>query len=169
MPKSLADGHSKIAILTTKPANIFNPTAGELNGGIQAACRILASDWNFSATDSDKVAEKAKCDVNNVNALGPSNFTTAMTIFRFFNAGTGLPDAVEDALFTACKVKGTTLWIYERENGLLETVAWASGQDIHLGGEVLTDEVQNPQNAGGYVKRRIPMEPQSMRTNLVVA
>lgn len=169
MPKSLADGHSKIAILTTKPANIFAPTAAELAAGINAACRILASDWAFSAASSDKVNEKAKCDVNNVNALGASNFQTMMTIFRYFNAGTGLPDAIEDALFTACKAKGTTLWIYERENGLLETAAWASGQDIQLGGEVLTDEVQNPTNAGGYIKRRIEMEPQSMRTNLVVA
>lgn len=169
MPKSLADGHVKIAVLTTKPANIFAPTVAELSAGINAACRILASDWTWSAADSDKVNEKAVCDVNNVNALGASNFSTGMTIFRYFNAGTGLADPVEDSLFTAVKVKGTTLWIYARETGKLETAGWASGDEISLGGEVITDEVQNPQNAGGYIKRRVPMEPQSMRTNLLAA
>ncbi len=169
MPKSLADGHVKIAVLTTKPANIFAPTVAELNAGINAACRILASDFTWSATDSDKVNEKAVCDVNNVNALGASNFSAAMTIFRYFNAGTGVADPTEDSLFTATKVKGTSLWIYGRETGKLETVAWAAGDEIALGGEVLTDEIQNPANAGGYIKRRVPLEPQSMRTNLAAA
>ena len=51
MPKSLADGHIKIAILTTAPANLAAPTVAELNAGINAAARILASDWMFSPTD----------------------------------------------------------------------------------------------------------------------
>lgn len=168
MPKSLADGHVKIAVLTTKPANVQVPTVAELNAGINAACRILASDWNWTPTDSDKVNEKAVCDVNNVNALGASNFTTGMTIFRYFNAGTGVADPTEDSLFTATKVKGTSLWIYARETGKLEGAAWAAADEISLGGEVLTDASQNPQNAGGYIKRRIPLEPQSMFPNIAV-
>lgn len=169
MPKSLADGHVKIAVLTTKPANPAAPTVAELNAGINAACRILASDWTWSATDSDKVNEKAVCDVNNVNALGASNFSTGMTIFRYFNAGTGVADPTEDSLFTATKVKGTSLWIYVRETGKLETAAWATSDEISLGGEVLTDTVQNPTNAGGYIKRRVPLEPQAMYPNIAAA
>lgn len=169
MPKSLADGHVKIAILTTQPANPEAPTLAELNAGINAACRILASDWTWTATDSDKVNEKAVCDVNNVNALGASNFSTGMTIFRYFNAGTGVADPTEDSLFTATKAKGTRLWIYVRETGKLETAAWAANDEISLGGEVITDTVQNPQNAGGYIKRRVPLEPQAMYPNIAAA
>lgn len=169
MPKSLADGHTKIAILTTKPSNPAAPTVGELNAGINAAARILASDWTFSPTDSDKIAEKSVADINNINALGPSNFQAGMTIFRFFNASTGIADAVEDALFTACRVKGTTLYIYARKTGKLETAAWATGDEIYLGGELITDVPQEPSDAGGYIKKRVPLEPQAMFPNIAVA
>lgn len=169
MPKSLADGHVKVAILTTQPANPLAPTVAELNAGISAACRILASDFTWSATDSDKVAERALCETSNANALGASNFSAGMTIFRYFNAGTGVADPVEDSLWTATKVKGTSLWIYVRETGKLETAAWATGDEIYLGGEVITDVPQKPSDAGGYIKRRIPLEPQSMYPDIAAA
>lgn len=169
MPKSLADGHIKIAICLTPPANLAAPTVAELNAGIQAASRILASDWTYSPTDSDKINEKAVSDINNVNALGASNFSAGMTIFRMFNAGTGVADPVEDALFTATKVKGSTLYIYVRKTGKFETAPWASGDELSLGGSVLTDLPQEPSDAGGYIKKRIPLEPQQMFPNIAVA
>lgn len=169
MPKSLADGHIKVAVLTTEPANPAAPTVAELNGGIDASCRILSSDFAWGATDSDKVAEKALCDENNVNAFGSSNFTTAMTIWRYFNASTGVADPTEDALFTAVKVKGTNLWIYVRETGKKSTAAWAANDEVELGGKVSNDNPQPPADRGGFIKRRIPLEPQSMYTNILVA
>ncbi|MBA2952110.1 hypothetical protein GON03_19025 [Nocardioides sp. MAH-18] len=169
MPKSLADGHIKLAILTTAPANAAAPTIAELNAGINAAARVLSSDFQWSPTDSDKVAEKALADINNVNALAASNFQAGMTIFRFFNASTGVADPTEDSLFTATKVKGTTLWIYARKTGKLETAAWASGDEIYLGGSVLTDLPQEPSDMGGYIKKRIPLEPQQMYPNIAAA
>ncbi len=161
MPKSLADGHTKLAVLTTAPANPAAPTVAELNAGINAACNILASDFTFGATDSDKVAEKALCDINNTNAMGPSNFTAGFTVFRFFNASTGAPDTVPDALFTAVKVKGTTLYLYARKTGKLESAAWAATDEIYLGASVITDTPQAPSDLGGYIKYRVPMEVQS--------
>lgn len=169
MPKSLAEGHIKLAVLTTAPANLAAPTVAELNAGINAACRVLASDFNWSATDSDKIAEKALCDINNVNALGASNFQAGLTIFRYFNATTGVADPVEDALWTAMKTKGTTLYVYARKTGKLETAAWASTDEIYLGGSVLVDQPQEPSDAGGYIKKRIPLEPQQMYPNIAVA
>lgn len=169
MPKSLADGHIKIAILTSAPANVAAPTVAELNAGIQAASRILSSDWLWTPTDSDKVAEKAVSDINNVNALGASNFSAGMTIFRYFNAGTGVADPTEDALFTATKTKGSSLYIYQRKIGKLETAAWASADELSLGGLVITDLPQEPSDAGGYIKKRIPLEPQQMYPNIAVA
>jgi hypothetical protein len=45
MPKSLSDGHAKVAVLTTAPANLASPTVAELNAGIDASCRILRSGF----------------------------------------------------------------------------------------------------------------------------
>ena len=159
MPKSLAQGRVKVAILTTAPANPAAPTLAELNAGINAACAILASDFALSAADSDKVAEAALCDAANVNALGAGNYTIGLTIFRFFNgASLGQADATADVLFTAAKTKGTTLWIYPRKTGKLETAAWAAGDEIYLGAEFLTDTPQD--QSGGFIKFRVPGEVQ---------
>lgn len=169
MPKSLADGHSKLTILTEAPADPDAPTAAELNAGIDVSCAVLASDFTWSAADSDKVNEKALCTTNNANSIGASNFTAGLTLFRYFDAGTGAVDETEDEAFQALKVKGTTVWGYLRENGKLATVAWAAGDEIVLGLEVQTDVPQRPQNAGGYIKRRVPMEPQNGWPEIEVA
>jgi hypothetical protein len=166
--RSLADGHRKVAILTTAPSNPNAPTVAELNGGIDATSRILADDWTFGMADSDKVAEKSLADINNINALGASNAQASGTIFRYYDVSTGAPDATGDALFTALKTKGTTVYIYERESGKVATAAWATG-DIALGMQTLTDEVQKPSNTGGYIKRHIPMEPQTVYGLVTVA
>lgn len=160
MPKSLADGHIKLTILTTKPADPENPTAAELNAGIDVSCNVLASDFLWTAADSDKVAEKALCDTNNANALGASNFQAGLTPFRYFDNTTKNPSATEDAAFDAMKVKGTELWGYARKDGNLAEVPWAAGQEIYLGQHVLTDEPQAPSDQGGYIKYRVPMESQ---------
>jgi hypothetical protein len=168
MPKSLADGHIKVAVLTTAPANPAAPTAAELAAGINAACAILASDFTLGATDSDKLQEKALCDLNNVNTLGASNYSAGMTIFRFWTAGSlGTADTAADVLFTAAKVKGTTLWIYPRKTGKLETAAWAATDELYLGAEVITDLPQD--QSGGFIKFRVPLEVQKAYPFIAVA
>lgn len=159
--RSLADGHIKVSILSVAPSNPLAPTTTELNAGISAETRILASDWTFGMADSDKVAEKSLADINNVNALGASNANAGMTIFRYYDTVTGAPDATGDSLWTAAKTKGTTLYIYERNSGKIATAAWATA-DIAFAMQVITDEPQKPGDTGGYIKRRIPMEPQTI-------
>jgi len=169
MPRSLADGHVKVIICTTKPANPAAPTAAELTAGIDASCNIMASDFAFGATDSDKVAEKALCVVNNANALGAGNYTAGMTVFRYWDAVTLAADAVADAVFDAVRDKGTTLWVYARETAKLATAAIAAGDELYLGAEVLTDTPQTPSDRGGFIKRRVPMEVQAAYDDIVVA
>lgn len=169
MPRSLAEGHTKVAILTTKPANPASPTVTELAAGIDAACAILSSDFQFGATDSEKVGEKALCVENNANALGAGNYQAGITPFRFFDATTKNADTTADAVFQATKVKGTTLWIYARETAKKSTEAWAAADEVFLGAEVLTDTPQPPQDRGGYVKRKVPLEVQTAWDNIVVA
>lgn len=166
--KSLAEGHRKVSILTAAPSNPLAPTTTELNAGVTAEARILASDWTFGATDSDKVQEKSLADIINANALSAGNAQAGATIFRFFDTVSGAPDATGDALFTALKTKGTTVYIYERHNGKVATAAWASGDQI-LGMQCLTDEPQPPSDGGGYIKKRIPMEPQAYYGFVAVA
>lgn len=168
MPKSLADGHMKLTILTTEPADPAEPTVTELNAGIDVSCDVLASDFTWSATDSDKFAEAALCETSNANSLGRDNFTAGLTLFRYFDATTGAVDETEDAAYQALKVKGTTVWGYLRNNGKLATEAWAATDIADLGLKVLTDRPQ-VSSGGGYIKHRIPMEPQSGWQDVVVA
>lgn len=167
MPKSLADGHKKVAILTTKPADPANPTLLELNAGIDAGCRILFSDFTWSATDSDTVDEKALCDVGNATAFGASNWEGGITPFRYFTSG-GASDPTEDAVFQATKEKGTPLWIYVRDTSKLSTEPWAANDEIYLGGEVLTDTPQAGEGTG-YIKRRVPLAFQKGYDNIAAA
>uniref|UniRef100_UPI003F4961B5 phage tail tube protein n=1 Tax=Arthrobacter silvisoli TaxID=2291022 RepID=UPI003F4961B5 len=167
MPKSLADGHKKVAILTTKPANPAAPTVAELTAGIDASCAIMFSDFTWSAADSDTVDEKALCDVGNATAYGASNWDGGFTLFRYFTSG-GASDATADAAFQAAKVKGTTLYVYVRDTSKLSTDAWASADEIYLGGEVVTDTPQAGEGTG-YIKRRIPVAFQKGYDNIAAA
>lgn len=170
MPRSLADGHTKFTVLTTKPADPAAPTAAELEAGIDGSCAILASDFTWGATDSDKIAEKALCVKNNANALGASNFTAGVTPFRFFEDLTGESAPSEgDDLFIALQEKGTTLWGYARKTSKDSTEPWTAGDEIYLGAEFATDEPQPPSDLGGYIKWRVPGEIQAAWPWIVVA
>jgi hypothetical protein len=166
--RSLAEGHKKFTVLVAKPVNVLQPTVTELNAGIDASCAILESDFTWTAQDSDKTQEKALCTTNNANALGASNYDTAVTLFRYFDTTTKNPDATADAAFVALATKGTTVWAYLRNNAKLSTAVWAAGDVMELGGEVVTDAFQSPGN-DGFIKHRVPMEAQNMVQNIVLA
>lgn len=157
MPRTLADGKKKFTILITEPVDPEAPTATELNAGIDLSCKVLSSDFMWGATDSDKVAEKALCDEGNANAIGASNYQAGMSLWRYFATSGGF-DAIEDAGFDAVKVKGTTLWGYARNTDKKSTEPWATGDEIYLGGEVITDTPQPPTDMAGFIKYRVPME-----------
>jgi hypothetical protein len=160
MPRSLADGKTKFTLLTTKPADPENPTVTELNAGLHFEKNVLASDFLWGATDSDKVAEKALETENNANALGASNFQAGFTVFRYFDATTGAPDPTEDAKFAAVRAKGTELWGYSRKTGKKAGLPWGDDDEIYLGAYIVTDEPQPPSDLGGYIKYRVPAEVQ---------
>lgn len=166
MPKSLADGRTKLTILVDEPVNPEAPTITELNAGIDVSCDVLASDFTFGATDSDKVQEKALCEKNNANALGPSNYSMGLTFFRYFDATTKNAHATEDAGFQAVKAKGSEVWAYARENARDSDAAWTTADEIYLGVHAISDVPQPPSDRGGYTKRRVPFEVQSAWDNI---
>lgn len=169
MPRSLADGHEKIIILTEEPNDPEQPTLTELQAGIDAAPNILASDWSFSATDSETFSERAVAEESNANAYGVSNYQFGMTVFREFDETTGAADPTADTLFAAVKTKGTRIWVYSRKTGKKSTDALAATDEIRLGAEVLVDNPQEPSDAGGYIKARIPGQVQKAWPNTTVA
>jgi hypothetical protein len=158
MPRVLADGHIKFTILTTAPANPAAPTITELNAGLDLSCKVLTEGFSWGATDSDKVAEKALCDIANANSLGASNYALGFTIFRYYLVAGGV-DTTADAGFAAVKVKGTTLWGYTRKSSKFATDAWAAADEIPLGAEFAVDSLQDP-GGGGWIKYRVPCENQ---------
>jgi len=169
MPRSQADGHTRTTILLEEPANPDAPTAAELNAGIFISCNILDSDFTFGATDSDKIAEKAQCEINNSNSLGASNFEAGITPFRYFSgAGASAPSEGDD-VFQAVREKGTELWMYSRRTSKLSTAVWATSDEIYLGARVVVDEPQPPSDRGGFIKWRVPMEVQSAYPQITVA
>lgn len=167
MARVLADGKTKFTILTTAPADPASPTATELNAGVDLSCDILASDFTWGAADSDKIAEKALCDSGNSNAIGASNYTAGLTLWRKF-AVAGGPDAEAELGWAALKEKGAEVYAYARETDKEASEDWASGDEIYLGGKVITDTPQRTDGTG-FLKRRIPMEPQRMYDNIEVA
>lgn len=162
--KVAADGKKKFALLLTKPAGRV-PTATELNAGQDISCAVLDSDANWTNTASDRFNEKPACTKGNSQALGASNYDTALTFLREFLDGAGGEKGADvtgaDAGYQAVRVKGSTVWIYLRETDKDSGEDWAPGDEIHLGGEVTNDSPMRVNNDGN-IKRRIEFLPQNM-------
>jgi hypothetical protein len=160
--KVAADGKKKFILLTTAPAAASGiPTVTELLAGQDISCAVLDSDANWSNTASDRFNEKAACQKGNSQALGASNYDTALTFLREY-LDAGGPDATgEDLGYESVRVKGTTSWIYLRESDKDSTEPIAAGDIIDLGGEVVSDAPMRVNNDGN-IKRRIEFLPQNM-------
>lgn len=160
--KVAADGKKKFTLLTTAPAATTGiPTAVELNAGKDISCAVLDSDANWTNSASDRFNEKAACQKGNSQALGASNYDTALTFLREYLEAGGPDSAGEDSGYQAVRTKGTTVWIYLRESDKDSTENWAAGDVIDLGGEVVSDAPMRVNNDGN-LKRRIEFLPQNM-------
>lgn len=157
MPRALSDGTVKLTLLTTKPADPYAPTTTELSAGTDISCSVLSSDFALGPTDSDKIAEKPLCTEGNANALGPSNYAANITLFRYFD--TGVAEDPEDDAYQAMKTKGTEVYLVMRQTDKKSTAAWAATDECEVY-YAITDNPQKPTDAGGYIKRRVPLEIQ---------
>lgn len=159
MPRSLAEGRTKLALFPTKPADLNALTAADLNDALDASCRIMGSDYSVGPAASETVDERPLCADNNAQALGASNYTFEITSFRYFNAdGTaeeaeiGDGDDVGDSVYQMLKTKGTTVWAAERFTSKKSKEAWEAG-DEYSWYEVILDNPQ-PSERTGYIKAR---------------
>ena len=159
MPRVLADGKTKFTILTEAPVDPEAPTAAELNAGIDLSCKVLSSDFAWTATDSDKISEPALCDDSNSNSLGKSNYSGGFTLWRYYLDAGGV-DPSADAGFAAVKEKGATLYGYARRTDKDSKEDWEGDDEIYMGAEFTTDTPQVPSDSGGWLKWRVPAEVQ---------
>ena len=158
--KRAADGKKKFTLLLQEPAGPI-PTAAELNAGQDISCAVLDSDANWTNTASDRFNEKPACQAGNSQALGAANYDTALTFLREY-LDAGGPDSTGDDLgYQSVKTRGTTVWISLRETDKPSRENWAAGDEIHLGGEVVSDAPMRVNNDGN-IKRRIEFLPQNM-------
>lgn len=156
MARVLADERIKFSILTSAPADVTNPTETELNAGIDASCLIFADDFTWTATDSERVGERALCEGSASESPGIGNYDLGLTLWRWYDEETGEVDAEADVVFDALKAKGSTVYMYCRRSGKRHSEAWASGDEIQLGGSVTVDRLQVPDNTG-FIKYRAPL------------
>lgn len=161
--KVLADGKTKLTVLTTRPAlwgTTGVATITELNAGIDASCLVLSDGFTFGPADSDKVSEPALCTKSNANSVGRTNGEAGFTYWRWFDEEGGF-DAAADELHDAVKTPGTPLWIYGRRMDKDATSAWAATDEIYYAAEVITDRVKPPSDSSGFIKYILPLEVQS--------
>ncbi|NUP03539.1 MAG: hypothetical protein HOW59_37015 [Nonomuraea sp.] len=171
MGLSLADGRIKLSIMSTKPVDPLNPTLAELNAGIDAAMRILSSDFKLGPVASDTVDEKPVGAEGNVKVLTTSNYEGNMTPFRYFDATgkaeTGTGGEIGDAVFQAMKVKGSRLWVAKRFTSKKSAAAWAADDEVEVY-EVVTDNAADAE-ATGYIKKNVPISVEDAWLNGTVA
>lgn len=169
MPKSLADGKTKVTILPTKPADPKAITLEEIEAGIEASCAIITSDYNVGAATSESVDEKALCQPGNASTWGAENGTMEFTLFLEFSDEDKNLDLESDAgkAFEAVKFKGTEIYLVQRENAKFSTEDWEAGDEY----EYFHGIADHPQHVDrtGYTKRKITAAFQEMELHGVVA
>lgn len=175
MPRSLAAGHRRVTIMTTKPADMKAPTKTELDAGIFASCRILAEGFTLGPGSSETVDEGTLCDETTPKVMTNGTWDDgSITAFRYFDSakpgsaesGSGTGDDIGDAVFQALKVRGTTLYIADRFTGKKATDAYEAGDEVRVF-EVQTD-AWNQGESTGYIKAVVPLVVQSGELNAVV-
>ena len=176
--KSLAAGHTKLAIFATKPATTdagmaaITVTAMTATGVLDAACRIAMSDFKLGATDDNTVSDPALCDVVASDVPTTAKYDGQITPFRYFDLETGVPDTsgagqTGDQVFQALKVMGTTVWIARRDTSKLSTAPWVAN-DPYIIYECVTGTPQEvPQ--GGWIKNPIKLYVQRAWDGVVAA
>jgi hypothetical protein len=172
MPRSLADGHIKLSIMSTKPADPLAPTTTELAAGIDAAQRILSSDFKLGPVASDTVDEKDLSQEGNVKVLTTSNYEANLTPFRYFDTATGVAEVgtggeIGDNVFQALKAKGSRVWVAKRFTSKKSTEAWAATDEVEVY-ELVTDNASDAE-ATGYIKKNVPVSVENAWLNGTVA
>lgn len=152
--KSLADGHTKLAVLAIAPADPTAITLTELQAGLDASCRIAKNGYTLGPTASETFADPALCEDVNATVWGASNFESSIPVFRYFDDTTQLVDPEGDEVYESLKEKGTEVWLVERESLKKSTDEWEAGDVVSVY-RALLDNPQKASDRTGYIKNVI--------------
>lgn len=166
--KSLADGHTKLAVLPTAPADPDGITLAELTAALDASCRIAKNGYSLGPTASETFADPALCEDVNSNTWGASNFESSIPVFRYYDDVTQQVDELGDEVYQALKEKGTEVWLVERESLKKSTDPWEAGDVVSVY-RALLDNPQKPSDRTGYIKNVIAPAIQEGHLDVVVA
>lgn len=159
-----SDGKRKFTLLLAAPASPDGiPTLAELTAAtaIDISCEVLDNDSSWTAAASDTVDEKPSCVKGKAQARGALNYDLGLTFLREWKAAGGADVTGADKGYQALKKPDTEAWIYLRETDKDSKEPWAAGDEIYLGGRVITDAPTRP-GVDGNIKRRIAFLPQDM-------
>lgn len=160
MPKTIADEHVALRLLSEPPTDPNAMTVTEFDAGVALECRIM--DYRLSPTDSDTLNQPEFCEATNANVPTRSNYEGNVTVFRYLDDD-GLADTANDVAWDALKEKGTTLYLVERE-GPDHAAAGAAGQEYSYY-EVISDHPKVPTDRGGFIRREITLHVQKAALN----
>ena len=157
--RTLADGRTKLILLTAKPANPEAVTLAEAEAGIDASCQVAKSGTRISATASDTISDPPLCSDTNAQAFGAANYEGTLAPFWYLDPVTGAYDEADNEVYEATRNKGTTLWALLREGPrAAQELAVGDPYDLY---EIVTDNPQRPSETGSYIKRNIPVAVQA--------
>lgn len=152
MPRSLADGHTKISIMSTKPADPYAPTVTELEAGIDAGPHILSSGFNLGAVASETLNEKPLSVKGNISTFTESNYEGEIQSFREWDSTSpGKPSMTDDIVYQALKTKGARTWIAVRNSGKDSVADWEADDELQGVYETVADNPR-PAEKTGYIK-----------------
>ncbi|WP_147107129.1 hypothetical protein [Nesterenkonia populi] len=167
MARMLADGRTKITLLTEKPSNPGAPTASELNEGHDASGDIFHSDFNFTAQASTTADTKKLTQTGNAQTPTYKQHVAEMTIYRGFSAEGGFEKDGDDKTAQILLESHNTVWAYARRTDKWSDDEWEEGDEIYMGGEFTTDVPQQGDTEDD-IKIRCVMLPQQVHDYITV-
>ena len=155
MPKTLADEHIALVALPAPPVNPKAITVAEFNAGIRLECRIM--EYTLGPADSETLEQSEFCEGSKAVVPTKSNYEGSVVVFRYLDED-GLADPANDVAWDMLKLKGTTLYLVDREGPIHDAVGAADQEYSYF--EVITDHPKVPSDRGGFIRREIKLYPQ---------
>lgn len=156
-PKMLNTANRRLDWVPTI-ADPKNPTAAELNAGLNITCLVTAADYAFGITGNEQITDAALCDDIEAGVPGRATVEAAMNFFRF-------KDALDDKAWTTFTGKGLQGYLVERigqveEGERPEEVDYTAADEVQIL-KAITNDPQNQSPAtAGYEKFRMVFSPQ---------
>lgn len=144
-----------------------NPTAAEINAGLNITCLVTAADYAFAITGNEQIVDPELCADIEGGVPGRATVEAAMNFFRF-------KTTIDDVAWTTFTGKGLQGYLVERigqvEDGERpEEVDATTGDEV----QVLKAITNDPQNlspaTAGYEKFRMVFSPQRHWPRAIVA